>query len=325
MLTNLIILIIFLILTIGAGWLALKALRARRLWVKLAGGLGAGILTLALAAITFFGGKGFASGYYPGAKPALEMTVEGTPEQLARGEYLVNLSCVGCHTAPGPNGRPTGEPPLSGGWNMSVGEGFGFIGNLYAENLTPGGKLATYSDGELFRALRHGFSKDGRRLAVMATIPASKLSDDDTKAIIAYLRTLETAEYSGPTGDYVNFLGLVMNGSGMLGTPEPAPDTIAPPPQGDLVQNGKYVATFGDCRACHGPDMTGAPASAIMAAVPNPRPFVGTLSVEQFIPMMRTGIKPNGEPFPETMPWQNASRMTDEDLTALFAYLTTAP
>jgi len=41
--------------------------------------------------------------------------------------------------------------------------------------------------------------------------------------------------------------------------------------------------------------------------------------------MMRSGVKPDGVAFPETMPWQIASRLTDNDLGALYAYLTTAP
>jgi hypothetical protein len=38
--------------------------------------------------------------------------------------------------------------------------------------------------------------------------------------------------------------------------------------------------------------------------------------------MMRSGIKPDGQPFPEAMPWGIASRLTDNDLAALYAYLT---
>ena len=37
--------------------------------------------------------------------------------------------------------------------------------------------------------------------------------------------------------------------------------------------------------------------------------------------MMRSSVKPDGVAFPETMPWQNASKMTDDDLSALYAYL----
>jgi len=68
--------------------------------------------------------------------------------------------------------------------------------------------------------------------------------------------------------------------------------------------------------------MTGAPATSVSAAIPNPRSLVGTLSEEQFVAMMRSGVKPDGVAFPATMPWQNAAQMTDTDLAALYAYLT---
>jgi hypothetical protein len=38
--------------------------------------------------------------------------------------------------------------------------------------------------------------------------------------------------------------------------------------------------------------------------------------------MMRTSLKPGNNPFPPTMPWQYTSRMSDDDLAALYAYLT---
>ena len=56
--------------------------------------------------------------------------------------------------------------------------------------------------------------------------------------------------------------------------------------------------------------------------MPNPRPLVASLDQAQFAEMMRTGIKPGGAAFPETMPWQVAAQMTDDDLAALYAYLT---
>jgi mono/diheme cytochrome c family protein len=88
------------------------------------------------------------------------------------------------------------------------------------------------------------------------------------------------------------------------------------------AEYGKYVATYGDCRACHGPDMTGVAASALGPAVPNPRPSVSTWTKEQFAQTMRTGVRPNGAAFTEAMLWSGASRMTDDDLAALYAYLT---
>lgn len=322
MLTNLIIWLAVLLLTIAAGWLTWRAVRAQRTWVKIAGGIGAGLLTLLLAALTFFGGKGIQMAYFPGAPDATNLTVEGTPEQIARGDYLVNLNCIGCHSAVGPDGMPTEEHPLNGGWNISQAEGFGFVGDLVAENLTPGGKLANYTDAEIFRVLRHRVNKEGQLAVFMSLLPVHEYSDDDVQSIIAYLRTLPPTEQAAATGDKLSFVGALMFGAGMFGTPAEGAATVTAPPQGVTAEYGKYVATFGECRGCHGPDVTGAPASPAGPAVPNPRPLVMAMTLEQFREMMRTGIKPGGTPFPDTMPWQIASRLTDEDLTALYAYLT---
>lgn len=325
MLTNLIIWLVVLVLTVAAGWLTWRAVRAQRMWMKIAGGLGAGLLTIVLALLTFFGGKGIVAIYFPGAPEPLPLVAEATPEQIARGDYLVNLSCIGCHSAVGADGMPTEEHPLNGGWNIAAAEGFGFVGDLVAENLTPGGKLAGYSDAELFRTIRHRVDKEGQLLLFMSLLPYAQLSDDDTLAIVAYLRSLPPVEQPVPTGDSVSFVGVLMFGAGMFGAPEPAAESVAAIPQGTTAEYGRYVATFGDCRGCHGPDMTGVPASAMGPAVPNPRPLVGTLTLEQFDQMMRSGVKPDGNPFPDSMPWQIAGKLTDDDMAALYAYLTTEP
>jgi cytochrome c553 len=323
MISSVLFLLMFVGLAVLFGWLTYRAIRARRLWVKVAGGIGAALLAAIFAVIAFTGGKGMADTYFPGAAPAPDLTVAGTPEQIARGDYLVNLTCAGCHSEVGADGNPTGEHPLRGGWNIAAAEGFGFIGDMVAENLTPGGKLAGYSDGELFRVLRYSIDQQGHTLGMMSFMPYRELSNDDTEAIIAYLRSLPPVPTNGMTGDNMNFLGAVMSGAGLFGVaPPPAPATITAPPQGRTAAYGKYVATFGECRGCHGSDVTGAPATSVSAAIPNPRPLVGTVTEEQFSAMMRSGVKPDGVAFPDTMPWQNAAKMTDDDLAALYAYLT---
>lgn len=322
MIPNLLVLLLVIGLAVLFGWLCVRAIRARKLWVKIAGGLGAGLLTLLFVAVAFFGGKGIAAAYFPGAPAPPNLTVARTPEQIARGEYLVNLSCIGCHSAAGPDGRPSMQHPLSGGWNIAAAEGFGFVGELVAENLTPGGKLAGYSDGELFRMLRHRVDKDGQLLVFMSLLPYAQLSDADTEAIIAYLRSLPPAGQTAVTGDRLSFIGALMFGAGMFGMPERGAATVTAPAEGVTAEYGKYVATYGDCRGCHGPDMTGVAASAMSPAVPNPRPIIATWTKEQFVQTMRTGVRPSGAPFTEAMPWQSAARMTDDDLAALYTYLT---
>lgn len=325
MTTNMIVWLVLLVLAVAAGWLTWRAIRAKRMWVKVAGGLGAGLLTAVLALLTVVGGRGMLTIYFPSTPDTPTITVAGTPEQIARGDYLVNLSCIGCHSAVGADGMPTEEHPLNGGWNIAAAEGFGFVGDLVAENLTPDGKLADYTDTELFRTIRHRVNKDGQLLLFMSLLPTNQLSDDDVASIIAYLRTLPPVEQTAVTGDKVSFLGVTMFGAGMFGTPEVGAATVTAPAQDTTAAYGKYVATYAECRGCHGPDATGTPASAMGPAVPNPRLLVGTVDLEQFTQMMRTGIKPDGVPFPDTMPWQIASRLTDDDLAALYAYLTTEP
>lgn len=115
------------------------------------------------------------------------------------------------------------------------------------------------------------------------------------------------------------------NGAILVPGAVPVDGVVTAPPAGATPEYGKYVATLGDCRGCHGPDMTGAPATSFSPAVPNPRPFVGTLTLEEFVQSFRTGVRPDGTAFSPAMPWQTASRMMDEDLAALYVYLTTQP
>jgi len=325
MIGNILILFVVMGLVVLFGWLTYRAVRAQKLWVKIVGGLVAGLVTLVFAALTVTGGMGFAGAYFPGAEPAPDLTVARTPEQIDRGEYLVNLSCIGCHGAVDAEGNPSQQQPLTGGWNIAAAEGFGFMGDMVTENLTPGGKLAAYSDGELFRALRYSINKDGDILPFMDLMPYKALSNEDTEAIIAYLRSVPAAESDIETGSSLKFLGLVMKGAGMLPA-ESGAASVSAPAEGVTAAYGEYVAIYGDCRGCHGPDVTGvAPSAADPAGTPNPRLLVSTINQAQFFEMMRTGIKPDGNAFLETMPWQSAAKMTDDDLAALYLYLTAAP
>ena len=90
MIGNLLFLALFVGLTFLFGWLTWRAIRASKLWVKIAGSIGAGLLTALCAALAFLGGKGLAAMYLPGANPAPDITVAGTADQIDRGEYLVN-------------------------------------------------------------------------------------------------------------------------------------------------------------------------------------------------------------------------------------------
>jgi mono/diheme cytochrome c family protein len=314
MIANILVLLLIAGLAIVFGWLTYRALWARRVWVKIAGGIGAGLLTLLFAAVALLGAVGLGKMNAATALPVPDLKVESTPQQIARGKYIAGLGCVGCHGV-------NGQFPLAGGTDMA-GEIPMPIGSVVTANLTPGGVLNDRSDGELFRAIRQGYGKDGRLLAFMSQLAYRQLSDDDIKAVIAFLRSQEPAASTGPEGDRINLLGaVVFFGAGMLPPPTPVEGVVAAPPKGITTEYGKYTAILGDCLGCHGPQMTGMEASPINPAIPNPRPFVANWTREQFIQVMRTGARPDGSKLDPGMPWQNAAKMTDDDLAALYTYL----
>jgi mono/diheme cytochrome c family protein/cytochrome c553 len=323
MFLNIFIFFVVLALAILAGWLFFKALHASKLWVKIVGGLVSVGACIGFAVLAVLGGIGIFKYYFPRVSPAPELTVASTPEQIARGEYLTGLSCIGCHGSVDAQGNQTRERPLSGGWNVGASKGVGYAGLIAAENLTPGGKLANYTDGEILRALRNSVDKDGHLLSAMSLLPYDQISNADLEAIIAYLRSLPPVVNKLPTGDHLNYIGMLAAGAGYYGNPNVPSTTVIAPPEGVTPEYGKYVATYGDCRTCHGPDMTGTKATIVLPAAPDVRPYVSSISEDQFMEMMRTGVRPNKVPFTDYMPWQNAENMTDNDLAALYLYLTT--
>ncbi|HEV2105869.1 MAG TPA: hypothetical protein VGU27_09070, partial [Candidatus Eisenbacteria bacterium] len=84
----------------------------------------------------------------PGPAPPLRVAAD--PSLIPRGEHLAAIACAGCH---GPDGRL----PLAGGDDdLLAPPGGPALGHLRAPNLTPGGALARYDDGQLARAIREG-------------------------------------------------------------------------------------------------------------------------------------------------------------------------
>ncbi len=319
MLGNLVVLLIMVALVGLLAWFTWRAFRSQRRWfIKWPAVVVSALLALVFVLIAFAGGKGMAVMYAPTSEPAPNLKVEGTAEQIARGKYIVYIGCTGCHGA-------KQDFPLTGGFDLAKDIPMP-IGSMVASNLTPAGVLKDRTDGELFRAIRHGYTKDGTLSVFMSLMPYRQLSDDDTKAVIAFLRSQPPVESQAAGGDNVNFLGALLFGAGIFPAPDPInKDVIKAPARGVNAEYGKYVATFGDCRGCHGPNMTGTPPSAIdPLGVPDPRPLVSTINAEQFKQMMRTGVRPNGVKLGERMPWLNASRMDDNDLTALYEYVKNA-
>ena len=66
MIANLLVFLLIIGLVVLFGWLTYRAIRAKKLWVKIVGGIGAGLLTLLFVVVAFMGAKGMAATYFPG-------------------------------------------------------------------------------------------------------------------------------------------------------------------------------------------------------------------------------------------------------------------
>lgn len=140
---------------------------------------------------------------------------------VKRGEYLVTIGgCNDCHspkimTAQGPapdparllSGHPSSEalPPITdksmtgpGQWTLfspSLTAAVGPWGTSFAANLTPDDTgMGAWTEAQFFKAIREGKSKgmDGTRpmLPPMPWPSIAKMSDDDLRAVFAYLKSL---------------------------------------------------------------------------------------------------------------------------------------
>jgi mono/diheme cytochrome c family protein len=125
---------------------------------------------------------------------------------VARGEYLVELlGCGTCHT----DGALLGEPVMS---RSLAGSGVGIAytsplenrnpGVVFAPNITPDRDtgIGRWTDNEIAAAVKTGLGRHGpQAILVMPWQAYSKISDDDTWAIVGYLRSLDPVEHQVPT------------------------------------------------------------------------------------------------------------------------------
>lgn len=315
---NLAISVVLLVVAVVLGWLALRLWRARNPFVRWGLGILTSLLTLIVAAVSVTALVGLAKLYAPRVEAASDLKVAGTPEQVERGRYLTNSLCVECHSQ-------TQQLPLTGGVDFAKEIPLP-IGVVVSPNLTPGGPLKDWTDGEIFRELRTGVDRDGHHLIVMSSVPVRNMSDEDLQAVIAYLRSQPAVEHDTPNPpDQPSYLAAIMFGAGMLpaGLP-PVAEHIAPPAKGPTAEYGQYIVGYAGCRDCHGVNLTGGDPKGFAPVGPSLR-IVKVWNAEQFVKTLRTGVDPSGTELGTVMPWKVISRMDDTDLTAIHEYLVSLP
>jgi mono/diheme cytochrome c family protein len=261
---------------------------------------------------------------------------------LARGEYLVH-AVAHCSTCHGPRENLVGRTfdvtaPLVGGYTWD----FGWFGSFTARNLTPHETgIASLSDGQLARAIRHGVDARGK-LSPMMRLSVGPMSDEDITAIVSWLRA--QAPVASKIPDYE--LGLF----GKVVALRLAPRVATPPahvPEGEIsLARGEYLAKGpAFCAGCHtpmdpldgfvasGPAFSGEaepqedptdPTQEIIAPNLTPDPETGhiaTWSEDTFVGRFRIGRIIRGS----KMPWEAYARLTEQDLRSIYRYLRTVP
>lgn len=118
-------------------------------------------------------------------------TTSAGESRVARGAYLTTISgCGDCHTPGYFFGKPDETKPLSG---SEVGFEIPGLGVFHGPNLTPDREtgLGRWSEAEIVTAIRTGIRPDGRELApIMPWRNFARLSDEDARAVAAYLKSL---------------------------------------------------------------------------------------------------------------------------------------
>lgn len=278
----------------------------------------------------------------PDVGPAPVMTIERTPERVARGEYLANhvTVCIDCHSArdwtlfSGPV-----VPGMEGRGGEEFTEDMGFPGNFFSANITPSG-IGGWTDGELFRAITTGVDRDGNALfPVMPYDHYRKMDPEDVKSIIAYLRTLKPIEYEVPVSRPAFPMNFILNT-----IPEkPALQSI--PDKNDTLAYGAYLVNAAACAACHTPAEKGQLVRELMFGggrsfpmpqgtvtssniTPDETTGIGTWNKEAFIHRFKMYADPafraqptENSPYATVMPWIMYAGMTEEDLGAIYKYL----
>jgi len=229
------------------------------------------------AGIAALAGVGFTALAWEPSIDAVPPPVPGAfaPDLVRRGSELAAIgNCVTCHTAPA--GRP-----YAGGLGMETP-----FGTVYATNITPDPEtgIGHWSERAFGRSMRRGVDREGRHL-----YPAfpydhfTKVTDEDNRALYAFLMTREPVRATAPANELVFPLNVrpLLAGWKLLFLREGP---------GDAADHGTYLVDgLSHCGSCHTPrnllgaerrghDLAGGVADgwaayAINAASPAPRPW----------------------------------------------------
>lgn len=280
-----------------------------------------------------------------GAAPTLK--VDATPARVERGRYLANCvnSCMDCHST---RDWSKFSGPLVPGTLGKGGElfdqKFGFPGAYYSRNITPKG-ISRYTDGELYRVITTGVTKEGRAMFPVMPYPYyGKMDPEDIYSIIAYLRTIPEIDNNIPESVSDFPMSVIINTIPKKAEPMKRPDT------NDHKAYGGYLVNAAGCIECHTQADKGQiikelafsggrefkmPDGSVMRSAnitPDQGTGIGAWTEDMFINRFKTYGDSSFVPpvvakgaFNSIMPWTMYGKMTRSDLSAIYTYLRTIP
>lgn len=247
------------------------------------------------------------------------LSVSNDPAAIAHGKRWAEMHCQGCH-----------GPDLSGG-EFFTDDTLGYVD---APNLTAGkgGIGGAYTDADWVRAIRHGIRKDGVSVFIMPSNDFYHLNDTDLAGVIAYLKTVPPVDKT-TRPRALSTMAKVLFASGVFPNllyAELIPHDVRPPapPVAVTADYGAYLAHAHGCVSCHGAGLTGGQPSRPGAPPAPDLTLRGELSVwseDDFKAALRTGRTPQGRELSEDMPWKGLSKMTDDEMRAVWQYLRSLP
>lgn len=232
---------------------------------------GYGLAGLVLLAAFLLGGAYAASEAmirWPVPKPSTTLVASSGSAAVARGQRIAVVN--GCHDCHGRDlrGLLFHDDGLLKAWGP---------------NLTLA--AARGSDADLDRAIRHGVGVDGRRLWIMPSSALSRLTDQETADLIAYVRTFPKGGETQPRYR----LSPTARAGVLLGKFQSEPETLLADAgkrlhdAGPQYAHGRELARA--CIECHGPQLKGG------GAVGAPDLMIAaSYDLDDFERLMRTGV-----------------------------------
>jgi len=283
----------------------------------------------------------------PNVGEAQPIKINYTPDRIERGKYLAShvTVCVDCHST---RDWTKFSGPITPGTLGKGGERFdqtiGFPGVFYSRNITPKG-ISRYTDGELFRLITTGVTKEGRAMFPVMPYPYySKLDPDDVMSIIAYLRSLDPIDNDPPVSVADFPMNIILNT-----IPKKAPGGARPDTSNTLAY-GAYLVNACACIECHtqakqgqiipelafsgGREFAFPSGGTVRSAniTPSTQSGIGNWSEDAFVNKFKSFVDSNYKPqnvekgaFNTIMPWTQYGGMKRSDLAAIYAYLRTLP